>query len=204
MCIRDSHKERTEHPWLRHVEPQQESGRAGTDPPFYQCSLWPDNGFRCVYLSLAARSGRSHQVWRGTLASEEVQDSGYAVLALNDSWPVFSWSSVDYFKRPKALYYYTRRFYADILPIVRYEPSDKAVSVTVVNDRYEDTLVDMALEIWDTGGTKVWEKKYDGLRLPRDSVSTVDLITMDEIPARTLSDMVVHVRVVCGDQQYDC
>src|SRR5664280_1479107 len=82
MCIRDSHKERTEHPWLRHVEPQQESGRAGTDPPFYQCSLWPDNGFRCVYLSLAARSGRSHQVWRGTLASEEVQDSGYAVLAV--------------------------------------------------------------------------------------------------------------------------
>jgi len=155
-----------------------------------------------IYLSQldqaeAIKFGVEH--WR----ARKYRTAGTLYWQLNDSWPVFSWSSVDYFKRPKALYYYARRFYADILPIVRYEPSDKAVSVTVVNDRYEDTLVDMVLEIWDTGGTKVWEKKYGGLRLLRDSVSTVDLITMDEIPARTLSDMVMHVRVVCGDQQYD-
>jgi beta-mannosidase len=155
-----------------------------------------------IYLSQldqaeAIKFGVEH--WR----ARKYRTAGTLYWQLNDSWPVFSWSSVDYFKRPKALYYYARRFYADILPIVRYEPSDKAVSVTVVNDRYEDTLVDMALEIWDTGGTKIWEKKYGGLRLLRDSVSTVDLITMDEIPAKTLSDMVMHVRVVCGDQQYD-
>jgi len=155
-----------------------------------------------IYLSQldqaeAIKFGVEH--WR----ARKYRTAGTLYWQLNDSWPVFSWSSVDYFKRPKALYYYTRRFYADILPIVRYEPSDQGVGVTVVNDRYEDTLVDATLEIWNTGGTKVWEKKYDGLRLPRDSVSTVDLITMDEIPAKTLSDMVMHVRVVCGDQQYD-
>lgn len=34
---------------------------------------------------------------------------------LNDSNPVISWSAVDYFGRPKALYYATKRFYSPIL-----------------------------------------------------------------------------------------
>jgi len=145
----------------------------------------------------AIKFGVEH--WR----ARKYRTAGTLYWQLNDSWPVFSWSSVDYFKRPKALYYYTRRFYADILPIAYYERADRAVRVMVVSDRYEDKIVNLVLEIWDTGGKKIWEKKYESLRILRDSVATVDLITMDEIPAKTLSDMVMHVRVVCGDQQYD-
>ncbi len=33
---------------------------------------------------------------------------------LNDSWPVASWSSVDYFGRYKALHYFAKRFYAPL------------------------------------------------------------------------------------------
>jgi len=155
-----------------------------------------------IYLSQldqaeAIKFGVEH--WR----ARKYRTAGTLYWQLNDSWPVFSWSSVDYFKRPKALYYYTRRFYADILPIAYYERADRAVRVMVVSDRYEDKIVNLVLEIWDTGGKKIWEKKYESLRILRDSVATVDLITMDEIPAKTLSDMVMHVRVVCGDQQYD-
>ena len=34
---------------------------------------------------------------------------------INDCWPVASWSSIDYFGRWKALQYYSRRFYNDLL-----------------------------------------------------------------------------------------
>jgi beta-mannosidase len=137
--------------------------------------------------------------WR----ARKYRTAGTLYWQYNDSWPVFSWSSVDYFKRPKALYYYTKKFYADILPIAHYEPSDRAVSVMVVNDRYEDKIVNMVLEVWDTGGNKIWEKKYEGLRILRDAVFTIDIVNTDEIPAKTLSDMVMHVSVRCDEQQYE-
>jgi beta-mannosidase len=129
--------------------------------------------------------------------------AGTLYWQFNDSWPVFSWSSVDYFKRPKALYYYARRFYADILPVVRYEPSDNAVSVMVVNDQYEDTVVNVLLEIWDSSGTKVWERQYGEVRILGDSVSTIDIVSTDEIATGPLSDMVMHVSVVCDGKCYD-
>jgi beta-mannosidase len=34
---------------------------------------------------------------------------------IDDCWPVASWSSIDYFGRWKALQYYSRRFYSDLL-----------------------------------------------------------------------------------------
>jgi beta-mannosidase len=155
-----------------------------------------------VYLSQldqaeAIKFGVEH--WR----ARKYRTAGTLYWQYNDSWPVFSWSSVDYFKRPKALYYYTKKFYADILPIAHYERSDQTVRVMVVNDRYEDKIMNMLLEVWDTGGTKIWEKKYEGLRILRDSVSKIDIVNMDEIPMRTLSDMVMHVSVSCDEQEYE-
>jgi len=155
-----------------------------------------------VYLSQldqaeAIKFGVEH--WR----ARKYRTAGTLYWQYNDSWPVFSWSSVDYFKRPKALYYYTKKFYADILPIAHYERSDQTVRVMVVNGRYEDKIMNMLLEIWDTGGTKIWEKKYEGLRILRDSVSKIDIVNMDEIPMRTLSDMVMHVSVSCDEQEYE-
>ena len=40
---------------------------------------------------------------------------GSAYWQFNDSNPVISWSSVDYFGRRKALHYYAKRFYAPLL-----------------------------------------------------------------------------------------
>lgn len=52
---------------------------------------------------------------------------------MNDCWPVASWSSIDYFGRWKALQYYAKRFYNDLLisPTVR----DGNLQFYVVSDR---------------------------------------------------------------------
>jgi beta-mannosidase len=70
---------------------------------------------------------------------------------LNDCWPVVSWSSVDYYGRWKALQYYARRFYQDVLvsPHLR----DGNVEVAVVSDRLQPLRGTMRLQLMDFSGS---------------------------------------------------
>ncbi|HEU4711028.1 MAG TPA: glycoside hydrolase family 2 protein [Pyrinomonadaceae bacterium] len=52
---------------------------------------------------------------------------------INDCWPVASWSSIDYFGRWKALQYYARRFYNDLL--ISPTMQDGTLHMYVVSDR---------------------------------------------------------------------
>lgn len=54
---------------------------------------------------------------------------------INDCWPVASWSSIDYFGRWKALHYYAKRFYAQILFAPRLE--NGIYQFYIVSDVYE-------------------------------------------------------------------
>ena len=145
----------------------------------------------------AIKFGVEH--WR----ARKYNTAGTLYWQYNDSWPVFSWSSVDYFKRPKALYYYTKRFYADTLPLAFYEPSEQSIKVLVVNDQYKNKSVDIWLEIWDTEGRKIWEKNYKGILLLKDFVSTIDTIDINQVPVNILHDLVIYVSAQFGEQKYD-
>ncbi|MBC8062431.1 MAG: glycoside hydrolase family 2 protein [Clostridiaceae bacterium] len=68
--------------------------------------------------------------------------SGAIIWQLNDCWPTMSWSIVDYYFRPKAGYYYTKRVYKPILVSFKEESSD-VISLWVINDtlmEYNDNL----------------------------------------------------------------
>ena len=58
---------------------------------------------------------------------------------LNDSNPVISWSSIDYFGRKKALHYYAKRFYAPVLLTAEIS-SDNSVIFNVSNERMTDFI----------------------------------------------------------------
>ena len=55
---------------------------------------------------------------------------------LNDCWPVTSWSSIDYYYKPKALYYETKKLYNDISISVKEEKND--YQIFVVSDKLND------------------------------------------------------------------
>lgn len=63
---------------------------------------------------------------------------------LNDSWPVVSWSSIDYYGNWKALHYQAKRAFAPILinPIQQ----NDSLSVFLISDRL-DTMEQMTLEM---------------------------------------------------------
>lgn len=56
---------------------------------------------------------------------------------VNDSNPVISWSSIDYFGRWKALHYYAKRFYASVLCSLDDADEDN-IKVNISNERTEE------------------------------------------------------------------
>jgi beta-mannosidase len=78
---------------------------------------------------------------------------------LNDCWPVASWSSIDYTGRWKALQYYARRFYSDILVTPRAENGN--VDVFVVSDRLQPVAAQLNLSLLDFDGNKLWNQQQD-------------------------------------------
>lgn len=54
---------------------------------------------------------------------------------LNDSWPVASWSSIDYYGRYKALHYFAKKFYSDISLGLFNEKEE--ITVNVSNETFD-------------------------------------------------------------------
>ena len=76
---------------------------------------------------------------------------------LNDCWPVASWSSMDYYGRWKALQYYARRFYNDLL--VSPHQENGGLAVYVVSDKTTPVAGELRLRLMTFDGHVLIEKK---------------------------------------------
>ncbi len=105
-----------------------------------------------VYLSQvlqaeAIKTGAEH------LRRNRPQTMGSLYWQLNDCWPVASWSSIDYYGRWKALQYYARRFYADVL--VSPYLHDGVVDAYVVSDKMTPQAMELSVRVMKFDGTVV-------------------------------------------------
>jgi beta-mannosidase len=94
---------------------------------------------------------------------------------LNDCWPVASWASVDYYGRWKALQYYARRFYDDVL-VSPYEHDGK-VEIYVVSDKLQPLSGKIRTRLLDFSGNVLSEKSQDVQIAPASSAIG---LTLDE------------------------
>jgi len=78
---------------------------------------------------------------------------------LNDCWPVASWSSIDYYGRWKALQYYARRFYNDLL--VSPNEENSALQIYVVSDKQQTQPGQLRVRLLDLSGKVLEEKSTD-------------------------------------------
>jgi beta-mannosidase len=74
---------------------------------------------------------------------------------LNDVWPVASWSSTDYYQKWKALQYYVKKGFDQVL-ISPYE-DEMRFKVGIVNDRLEKVNAQLILKMMDFNGRVIWE-----------------------------------------------
>src|SRR3989440_3742569 len=78
---------------------------------------------------------------------------------IDDCWPVASWSSIDYTGRWKALQYYARRFYNDVL--ISPHEENGLINFYVVSDRLQSTAAQLKVSLLDFEGHTLWNQRQD-------------------------------------------
>jgi beta-mannosidase len=102
---------------------------------------------------------------------------------LNDCWPVASWASIDYYGRWKALHYYARRFYDDVLisPFLH----DEKVDVYVVSDKLQPFSGTIHTRLLDFSGKALLDQSKD-IQIPAQSSAIY--LTFDKAALVTKAD----------------
>jgi beta-mannosidase len=78
---------------------------------------------------------------------------------LNDVWPAASWSSIDYYGNWKALQYFTREAFKQVVAIPDTKTDD--LKLYVVSDRIEPMHLRVELSLMDFQGKLLWSKEMD-------------------------------------------
>lgn len=115
----------------------------------------------------AVKTGVEH--WR----SRKFKTAGALYWQLNDCWPVASWSCLDYYKRKKALYYYSKRFFADALPVIKQE--DGGITVYCINDGLSDAKAELRIVAYKLDGRKLGEVKQNISLLANDVTKSAQI-----------------------------
>jgi len=93
------------------------------------------------------------------LRRDRPRTMGSLYWQLNDCWPVASWSSIDYYGHWKALHYYARRFYDDVLisPYLH----DNQLDVYVVSDKQQPLAGKIRVRLLDFSGNTMLDQTQD-------------------------------------------
>lgn len=119
----------------------------------------------------AIRTGVEH--WR----ARQFKTAGALYWQLNDCWPVASWSSVDYGRRKKGLWYYSQRFFAPVLPILRLE--ENLITLKVVSDLRQPTPITGKVTAYRMDGTRLAEQAFAG-KVLANAVTTLEQWSLDQ------------------------
>ncbi|MDE4541120.1 glycoside hydrolase family 2 protein [Thermoanaerobacterium sp. R66] len=110
----------------------------------------------------AIKKGVEH--WR----ARKFMTAGTLYWQFNDCWSVASWSCIDYYKRKKALYYYSGRFFANVLPYIAEE--DGGITIYGISDLQQDVEAYVEVLCYSFDGEKMWEKKFNTRLIANDVV----------------------------------
>jgi beta-mannosidase len=156
-----------------------------------------------VYLSQvqqaeAIKFGAEH------LRRNRPRTMGSLFWQLNDCWPVASWSSIDYFGRWKALQYYARRFYSELLVSPAVHEGD--IDVYIVSDKSEAVSGQLRWRLLTFDGKVVAEKTQD-VQVPALSSASYASLSEKELaidPAGTflVFDLVVGGKTVSRNEVF--
>jgi beta-mannosidase len=118
-----------------------------------------------VYLS-QVQQAEIIKIGAEHLRRQRPRTMGSLYWQLNDCWPVASWASIDYYGRWKALHYYARRFYDDVL-ISPFLHEDK-VDVYVVSDKLQPLSGTIHMRLLDFSGKSLLDQTKD-VQVPAQS-----------------------------------
>ena len=118
---------------------------------------------------------------------------------LDDCWPAVSWSSIDGYGNPKALYYYARRAFADVLVSPAIEGD--TVRVFVVSDRQAPVVGPVVLRLLDFRGKVIWESRHQVRIRENSSTCVFKAGTAEMLQDNPASSVVLSAEVYEGGER---
>jgi len=117
---------------------------------------------------------------------------------INDCWPVASWSSIDYYGRWKALQYYARRFYSDLLisPTVQ----NGYLKLFVVSDRLRAVPGKIRVTLMTLDGATLKTFVRDVNVAPLTSRSYLDLRVPELLSGIDEKNVVVYCELLVNEK----
>ena len=117
---------------------------------------------------------------------------------INDCWPVASWSSIDYYGRWKALQYYARRFYSDLLisPTVQ----NGYLKVFVVSDQPKAVPAKIRVTLMNFDGATLKSFGRDVNVTPLTSRSYFDLRVPELLDGTDEKNVVVYCELLVNEK----
>jgi beta-mannosidase len=115
---------------------------------------------------------------------------------LDDCWPVASWSSIDYYVRWKALQYYSRRFYSNIMLSPHVE--NDRLKFYIVSDETGARAAKLNIVLMDFDGHVIKRFDRDVTIKPLASESYFDIPVVEILQGREAKDSMVNAEVVIG------
>ncbi len=132
-----------------------------------------------VYLSQVLQA-EAIKVGAEHLRRQMPNTMGSLYWQLNDCWPVASWASIDYYGRWKALQYYAKRFYDDV--VVSPFRHDGKVDIYVVSDKLQPLNGTIHTRLLDFSG-KVLSEKTQDVQIPAQSSAVYFTLEQKELLA---------------------
>jgi len=113
---------------------------------------------------------------------------------IDDCWPVASWSSIDYYGRWKALQYYARHFYNDLLISPSVQKGD--LKLYVVSDRVKAVPAQIRVSLMNFDGRVLKNFVRDVSVEPLTSRSYFDLKVDELLKGADKKDVVVYCELL--------
>ncbi len=101
---------------------------------------------------------------------------------LNDTWPVASWSSLDYGGSWKAMHYMVRRFFQPVAVAAIPSEDGTSIALSMVNDTLDTVTIDANLFVLTLSGERIPLKSVQGDCGP-DAADVLVTLDASEIPA---------------------
>lgn len=159
-------------------------------PSGFEETIWQTQILQAIAVSI----GVEH--WR----TQAPHTMGALYWQLNDCWPGWSWSSIDYHGRWKALHYAARRFFAPLLLTAVPDPTQGTITVHLCNDRPSTATGVLRLELTRADGTVIRHEQrkvqVGALRSERVAVFSAK----DELAKFGAGDVLVWLELLADDE----
>ncbi len=108
---------------------------------------------------------------------------------MNDCWPVASWAGMDYFGRWKAMHYYAKRSFRDIL--LSADRTDTGIDFHLVNDLQASVQGTLKVSLLDFSGLALAEREVPAAAEGGQSLLLLSLARGELLPESVASDSVL-------------